>query len=137
MEAVGATGNLRHQFRSYRDYVASLAKDHPEFGWLNLFLAKPGANPSQISVLIADSLNNTMQLENFSSKVSECHDALQQRPIEVKTRIILVSYHQTWSIDRDIADSIGLAFDIDPTFFWAHFDHREARVDRLVLSDKA
>lgn len=78
-----------------------------------------------------------MQLENFSSKVSECHDALQQRPIEVKTRIILVSYHQTWSIDRDIADSIGLAFDIDPTFFWAHFDHREARVDRLVLSDKA
>ena len=120
------------QFSSYRDFVSHLSVDYPEFAWLRDFLAKPGATPSVTRVVVIDSTKdgrlNTPELDGTLPTLSQ---TLNHYPANVQTRIIHVSYIQSWSIDRDLIDALGMRFDIDPLFFWGHLDHYWASKDRL------
>ena len=70
----------------------------------------------------------------------------------VSTRIILLSYHDIWKVDRRMLDDIAFALDLDPLFLWCHFDddlssidnpfddaplaHREGPLAQQIPSDK-
>ena len=96
-----------------------------------------GAQPSETILVIADSVNDQILIQDFSSDLLGFQREIQLRPSDVHTRIVIVWYKETCSVDRDIVDSVGLTFDVDPTFLWAHFDHPAAQSDRLIPIDKA
>ena len=118
-------------FKSYLEYLTQLVKIEPQFEWLHQFLSKEGAQPSETILIIADSIGNRLHVRNFSSDPSGFQTKVQYRPVHVQTRIVLVCYEQTWSVNRDVVDKVGLAFNIDPTFLWEHFDHPAAESDKL------
>ncbi len=123
-------------FKSYLEYVTQLVKIEPQFEWLYQFLSKEGAQASETVLILADSIDNRLLVRNFSSDPSGFQKEVQYRPASVQTRIVLVSYEQTWSINRDVVDKVGLAFNVDPTFLWEHFDHPAAERDKLAPIDK-
>lgn len=122
-------------FKTYLEYVTTLAKMEPQFEWLFHFLSKEGAEPSETVLILADSIDNRLHVSNFSSDPSGFQKEVQYRPVDVQTRIVLVCYEQTWSVNRDVVDKVGLAFNVDPTFLWEHFDHLAAEGDKLSPID--
>ena len=118
-------------FKSYLEYVTQLMKIEPQFEWLYQFLSKEGAQPPETVLILADSIDNRLHVSNFSSNPSGFQKEIQYRAISVQTRIVLVCYQQTWSVNRDIVDKVGLAFNVDPTFLWEHFDHPAVESDKL------
>lgn len=123
-------------FKSYREYIATLVKYERQYQWLHEFLAKQGAQPSDTSLVFADSIDNEIRITDFSSDLSGFEHEVEQRSSDIQTRIVLICYEETWSVDREIVDKVGLAFDIDATFLWEHFDHSAAKRDRLSPVDK-
>ncbi|KAI9867658.1 MAG: hypothetical protein M1813_008458 [Trichoglossum hirsutum] len=119
------------QFQSYREYVAHLSLDYPEFGWLRDFLSHSGANPSVTRVLLLDGVEDSLRTQDFPGSSQTLAEALKHRSKEVQIRIVVVSYIQSWNIDRDVIDTLGTHFRLDPWFLWGHLDHYYASDDTL------
>lgn len=127
-------------YKTYQSYVSDLAIEYPEYQWLSDFLSYPGAQPSETTVLITDSVGDgELQTREFgapfsssgvSHSISMLSHSLRTRPENVRTRIVHVTFRQSWSIDREAIDIIGLHFRIDPMFFWGSLDHYFASEDR-------
>jgi hypothetical protein len=115
---------------AYRKYIESLLPVYPEFKWLSAFLGEPQDDPSKTRVIIADSSAGNIKLQDFTTDISGLSEALKNRPVKCKTRVILISYAQSWSVARDVIDLIGTTFNIDPQFYWSHFHHEKAHMDK-------
>jgi hypothetical protein len=84
--------------------------------------------------------DNELSIKSFpapynSYGVNVLREALAHRPAYVTTRIVYVSYFQSWSIDRAVIDVIGLYFQVNPLFFWGHLHHYYSSEDRLCPND--
>ena len=121
-------------FHTYREYVADLQKDYPEYSWLGEFLAASGATPSQTRVSIIDIVDGVVRGLDYSGNVPALTDVLRHRPASAWMRIVHVKYRQSWSIDRAVVDVVGRHFVIDPAFFWGHFAHHRSNDDKLCPS---
>ncbi|KAH0563072.1 hypothetical protein GP486_002366 [Trichoglossum hirsutum] len=119
------------QSQSYREYVTRLSLDYPEYGWLRDFLSHPGANPSVTRVLLLDSVDDNLRAQDFLGSSQALAEALKRRPEDVQFRVVVVSYFQSWNIDRDVVDTLGIHFRLDPLFLWGHLDHYYASNDAL------
>ncbi|KIW98782.1 uncharacterized protein Z519_00445 [Cladophialophora bantiana CBS 173.52] len=125
-------------FTSYASYVAELAKLQPEFRWLSCFFSHPGGHPAETQVFILDSAGSQLDKRELQYKLkSDIAVALTDRPDQVTTRVVIVRYIQTWSIDRKVVEALGEHFDLKPIFFWQVFDHYYAKNDRLRPPDMA
>lgn len=111
-------------FHTYRDYVADLQEAYPEYSWLGNFLAASGASPSETCVSVIDGDDDGgLRRQDCSGSVPALVDVLRHRPASARTRIVHVKYRQSWSVDRDVVNAVGMHFWIDPAFFWGHFAH--------------
>ena len=124
-------------FNSYREYLATLVETEIQYQWLHEFFAKRGAQPSETSLVLADSIDNRIQIRDFSSDLAGFQQKVEQRSSDIQTRIVLIWYKETWSVDREIVDKVSLTFDINAAFLWEHFEHLGAKTDRLSPIEKA
>jgi hypothetical protein len=129
MEAINTN---EFPYDSYREYIKELAMSQPEFEWLLSLLYSPSPKPAETTVLILESNEGKL-------KITEVEDISRSGLLSLiwnlensyNTRIIVVLYSQTWSIDREVIDAIGTAYNVDPMFFWQTLDHFYAKNDRL------
>jgi hypothetical protein len=115
-------------FKSCREYLSFLHSHDSNFKWLQNFFTYV---PSEITshAVIIDSVGGKL----FQPLVTK--GLLRSRPKRVSTRIIVLSYDDIWTLDRDTLDDICYGLDLDPIFLWRHFDddfsHLESPVDQL------
>lgn len=50
-------------------------------------------------------------------------EVLGTRPADVNSRIIVVAYRESFSVDREVVDVLGGLFDLDSVILQQHFDH--------------
>src|SRR2546429_3332749 len=136
----GTTLESSFPFKSYFDYVSTLYKLYPEYKWLQRFLSEPGSIPSQTRVLVIDSVDNKLCMQNFqgsfaSSDGDGLRKALSQQSADIATRIVYIAYRQSWSIDRDVINIVGSYFQLNPIFLWGHLHHYYSPEDRLCPAD--
>ena len=104
---------------------------------MHRFLSAPGALPSETRVQLIDSIDNELRIKSFPNLFirDALLEELARRPAHATTRIVYVSYPETWSIDRDVVEVIGYHFRVNPLFFWGHMHHCYSSKDRLCPSD--
>ena len=77
-------------FQSYRQYVKYLLNHDDTYEWLHAFFSKQGAQPSETSLVLADSIDNQIRVRDFSSDLAGFHVEIHNRPANIKTRIVLI-----------------------------------------------
>jgi hypothetical protein len=127
-------------FPSYRDYVSHLVRQYPEYRWLERFLAVRGREPSDTQLHLLDCVGDELRVQHVTgytdlSDRDSVRYALENRSPEVAVRIVYVTYRQSWSINRDIVDLLGLHFNVNPLFFWGHFQSYYSAGDTLCPED--
>ena len=113
-------------FDSYTEYIRSLSLRWPEFRWLLDYLCSPNT-PRKCYTTFVDVGNKDIDTETFSSVTDGFRHRLQQSISHLKNRLVIVHYVDIQTVDRSMLDSIGLHYDIDPVFYWHHFDTSEAQ----------
>lgn len=108
-------------YSTYKEFIDAHVADWPEYRWMQLFLEQKGKDPSDTSVTVFDSMHGSLVEHDYSSRISSLPHFLRQRPPEVRTRLIIVTHFESWAIDRNVVDTLGKSFDIDPQFFHKHF----------------
>lgn len=108
---------------SYTDYIASLQEKWPELQWLQGFFTRIPEAP-QGTVTVIDATDEQLFQQVFASGNQGVEAALKAFSPDVKTKIVVVSYQEVENLDRQVLDKIGLAYDIDPLFYWHHLDTR-------------
>ena len=129
-ESSGAHPRTRPYF-SYKDYLDLNVEDWPEFRWMQVFFMHPGGDPNNTNLTIIDSTNESLHPQSINTlDPRSLTTALENREPEVKTRIIVVHYGMSFSIDRRVVDVLGSVYDLDPLVLQRHFEH-----DALWLED--
>ncbi|KAK0101112.1 hypothetical protein ONS95_012905 [Cadophora gregata] len=129
-ESSGARPRTR-PYLSYKDYLDTNVEDWPEFRWMQVFFMHPGGDPNNTNLTIIDSANGSLHPQSITTlDPHSLTTALENRQPEVKTRIIVVHYGQSFSIDRRVVDILGSVYDLDPLVLQRHFEH-----DAMWLED--
>jgi len=119
---------LSPAYPSYEAYISALCQRWPEYQWLrDFFTNKPVT--SEGTVLVMDAAANGISTKTFSPRnltIPRNLDALFVFAETVLTKIIVVSYKKTEDIDRRFLEILGYNFDVDPLFYWHHFDKRRS-----------
>ena len=113
-------------FDSYTEYIRSLLLRWPEFQWLLGYLCSPNT-PSECYTTFVDVDDKVIDTETFSSVNDGFRNHLQQSISHLKNRLVILHYTDIETVDRSMLDSIGLYYDVDPVFYWHHFDTSEAQ----------
>ena len=112
-------------FSSYTEYISFLLTRWPEFDWLLTYLSSPNA-PNECYTTFVDVADNVLDIDTFSSVTQGFRHRLQQSISHLKNRLVILHYVDIETVDRSMLDSIGLHYDVDPVFYWHHFDTSEA-----------
>ena len=102
----------------YASFVKAVARVDREFQWLDLFFSH--GLPKHLS---------GGQLD-----IIECHgdvigsstcslDDLHLPPKAGSTRIIVLSYDEVWSLDRELLDKVAFALNLPPYFLLQHLEY--------------
>jgi len=137
--------------KSYVQYLAQLEEINRSFYWIHRFFKHHPEKPEGRVTVLDINAQGTIQMANGA--VATNRDLLENQPPHISMRIVLLSYKDMWSLDRDLLDSVCYAFDLDPVELWAHFDsdcshlrdpyrdtrksHRKTRTPRPLLSFNA
>lgn len=102
----------RTTYSSYKEYIDRNVELWPELRWMQLFVEHDRLHPSGTLVNIFDSRDGDSLLEKtFNSEdLTGFQEVVEGRLRETNTRIIVVTYRETWGIDRRVVDILGLAF---------------------------
>lgn len=101
---------------SYTAFVTALTRVDANFEWLRLFLSHTPAEGSSGGRLIVLQSENG-QLKEHTGAI----DNLSLPPDFGSTRLIILSYEEVWSIDRELLDHVALSLDVPPFFLLQHF----------------
>ncbi|KAG4438046.1 hypothetical protein IFR05_006460 [Cadophora sp. M221] len=89
-----------------------------------------GGDPDDTRVTFIDSSDGSFYRQSVPvTDPNNLQNILSIRGPEVKTRIILVEYNESFCIDRNVVDIFGRAYDIDPLVFQEHFQHEALELD--------
>ena len=112
-------------FGSYAEYISFLSTRWPEFDWLLTYLSSPNT-PNECHTTFVDVGDNVLNMDTFSSVTHGFRHRLQQSISHLKNPLVILHYVDIETVDRSMLDAIGLHYDIDPVFYWHHFDTSEA-----------
>ena len=130
------------RYHTDTEYLGSLLPQWPEYRGLHEFLEDDPPPPTRDThALIIDCQSDALSTRRFEDAV-RFRDALDLQSPDTVTRLVIVDYAQTKTLQRDFIDAIGLKFDIDPLFFCNHFanglsDHVRAKWERDGISNYA
>lgn len=129
------------RYASYKQYLDENATDWPELKWMQVrlpqeeigrrgltptqsFMNTPSGDPDDTRVTVIDSIDGAFHRQSIpTTDPNSLSTVLESRGSSVKTRIIIVDYKESFSIDRAVVDTLGTTFDIDPLVFQEHFFH--------------
>ena len=107
-------------YTTYADFVIQLSKRRPQYKFLSQFFShRPTSSEKETTLWIIDSEHGGLEEKNVQLGLVHSVSA------SVKTRLVLIEYSKSWTIDRSILDRICLSLDVPPYFLWQHFDHDE------------
>lgn len=107
-------------FNSYTDYLEALLPEWPEYGWLLRFLRQ--SEPDTDTFLsILDYSDDAVCGKDFRAANLDWAPSLNMCAANVRLRVLLVSF-QYGDVARSMINHLGILYDIDPLFLWAHFD---------------
>ena len=109
------------RYHTYTEYLGSLLPQWPEYRGLHEFLQHDPPPPTRDThALIMDCRRDGLSTRRIEDAV-RFRDALDLRSPDTETRLVIVHYAQTKTLQRGFIDAVGLKFDIDPLFFCNHF----------------
>ena len=109
------------RYHTYTEYLGSLLPQWPEYRGLHEFLQLDPPSPTRDThARVIDCQGDGLSTRRFEDAV-RFRDALDLQSPSTVTRLVIVNYAQTKTLQRDFIDAIGLKFDIDPLFFCNHF----------------
>ena len=109
------------RYPTYAAYLGSLLPQWPEYRGLHNYLQHDPSPPTgDTHALIIDCRDDGLSTCRFEAAV-RFRDALDLRSPDTVTRLVVVNYAQTKTLQRGFIDAIGLKFDIDPLFLCSHF----------------
>ena len=109
------------RYHTYTEYLGSLLPQWPEYRGLHEFLDDdPSSHSRNTHAVIIDCQGDGLSSHRFEDAV-RFRDALDVQSPDTVTRLVIVDYVETQTLQRDFIDAIGLKFDIDPLFFCNHF----------------
>ncbi|KAF7512214.1 hypothetical protein GJ744_002376 [Endocarpon pusillum] len=117
-------GEERFSYPSYRAFLDTNVKTWPELRWMQVFLEHQCNNPGDTQVDVIDSKDGSLHSSQVPyTGAQNLFKALGHRSSDVNTRIIIVSYRESLSIDRGVVEVLGRLLSIDPLAFLQHFHH--------------
>ena len=122
----GIAGNVStpssfSKYTSYRQFVEACSKVRDEYRWLQTFLAHHDeALETRTTIFDAEGKSLT-ERGSFSVVSPEFRLLIASRLSNIKTRLVIVTYRESWAIDRSLIDLLGLRFNMNPDFFRRHF----------------
>ncbi|KAI9875290.1 MAG: hypothetical protein M1830_008655 [Pleopsidium flavum] len=103
---------------TYAAYVDALARVDSNFEWLARFFSR-----SQQGVSTGEQLN-ILESNNDTLEDHACSlDELESPPRPGSTRIVVLSYNEAWSLDREVLDKVALSLNLPPFFLWQHLQY--------------
>ena len=119
-------------FSTYASYIAALSSVDSRFEWLSHFWShdpKP-ASPCDTILRVIDNENGLLRERSMPvEKITKC-------PKSTSVRLVILSYTETWSIDRHVLDKVAMALDLSPYFLWQHFDHEDIDLENHAPSNR-
>ena len=110
------------RYDTYTEYLGSVLPQWPEYQGLHEFLQHDPPPPptADTHALIIDCRGDDLFTRRFEVAV-QFRDALNLQSPDTKTRLVIVDYAETKTLQRGFIDAIGLEYDIDPLFFCCNF----------------
>jgi hypothetical protein len=105
---------------SYVSYLASILHRWPEYRWLHQFLLRHAVD-AECTVTILDATEDAVHTSTFHDHNLGYEQALKSFSNNTKTRVVMASYDDMDTVNKDMLDSIGLTYDVNPWLFWGHF----------------
>lgn len=114
---------------SYVNYLQSILNQWPEYWWLHRRMRSLGTSDVSF-VSIYDFRHETSGCQDFIWGQDGDHTATLRRIHEdTKSRVVILS-SQAGNFNKGMMNAVGSIYDIDPLFFWRHFDHLGERKDQ-------
>lgn len=108
----------RNYWPTYSAYVDALARVDDNFEWLSRYFAEHRQGDPKGGHL------NILETIDGNIKDHVCSlDELGSPPRPGNTRIVVLSYDQVWSIDREVLDKIAMTLNLPPYFLWQHLSY--------------
>ena len=103
---------------NYTTFVHAVAQVDPNFEWLDRFLSH-----HQQGRFLGGQLNI---FESCGDTIKDNACSLEDLNLPPKadtTRIVVLSYDEAWSLNRELLDKVALALDLSPYFLWQHLEY--------------
>jgi len=119
-------------FSSYTDYVATLKESDGQYGWLHTFLSRPGPSPGVTEAFVIDRRSTGLKI--WGARDMHGLSELLNRPSDHKSRVIIISYPESWSFDRQILEFLAMRYALNPLHLFKHLCHRNSWTDAFCPS---
>ena len=107
---------------SYTSYLQSILNQWPEYWWL--YERIRSLEPSNVSfVSIYDVTHETIECQDFIWEQDRDHTAALRHIHEGTTSRVVVLSSRAGNFNKGMVNAVGSIYDVDPLFFWRHFDH--------------
>ena len=124
------TGRSRTPWPTYTSFVNALARVDSNFQWLSHFFSRNRQG---------DSLGGNLNIIESSTSNIKDHacslDDLQTPPKLGNTRIVVLSYEESWALDRKVLDKIAISLNLPPFFLWHHLEYEGNRSEKAFPED--
>ncbi len=138
-EINGDPQHERHEtipcYRSYREFVEKSVEDWPQYRWLLIFFSHRGGSSRDTRVTVFDSVDGSLIQTAFSiTDPGRFRTFLDSRPSSVRSRIIILAYKETWSVDRKFVDILASCIGLDPEDLQRHLKHGCQRLESVPFN---
>jgi len=104
---------------NYTIFINAVARVDPDFEWLARFLSQHQQRRFSGGQL------NILESHGDTIKDNACSlDDLDIPPKVDSTRIVVLSYEEVWSLNRELLDKVALALNLSPYFLWQHLEYQ-------------
>ena len=124
------------RYASYLEFVDACSQVRPEYRWLQTFLRRQDEAPETQTTIFDVTGGSVTEHGPFSTASTDFCQLLVSRSPDIKTRLIVVTYNNSWAVDRPLLDLLGLHFNIDPNFLRRHFYYYFIYIEDVKTSMK-
>ena len=124
-------------YSSYKEFIEKNMEEWPQYRWLQIFFNHGGGSSGDTRTTVFDSVGESLLETVFSTTdPSRFRNFLDSRPSNVRSRIIILAYKETWSVDRTFVDMLASRLGISPDHLRRHLWH-DSQVSASVPSHLA
>jgi hypothetical protein len=112
------------RYSSYKEFIEKNMEKWPQYRWLQVFFNHGGGSPRDTRTTVFDSVGESLLETVFSTTdPSRFRNFLDSRPSNVRSRIIILAYKETWSVDHTFVDMLASRRGLSPDHLGRHLWH--------------